>query len=191
MLGTPYRAAKRAQIAAGYWVAIWGAGPIGLGELMVARHLGARTATIDLSDYRLDMARNLGADMVLNPKRDDVVSALRRWTAERGVDVAFDCVGDQTVAREGLSALRERGTLVVVGVSDQLTLNPWEDLIRRELTLFGTRNFNTAEFGEMVELVRRGLPVERIVTHRFALSEAERAFELFRSGECGKIVFVD
>ena len=52
------------------------------------------------------------------------------------------------------------------------------------------RNFNAAEFDEMVALVQRGLPVEQAVTHRFPLSEAEAAFELFRSGDCGKILFV-
>ena len=73
----------------------------------------------------------------------------------------------------------------------ELSLNPWEHLICRELTVFGTRNFNTAEFDEMVALVQRGLPVEQTVTHRFPLSEAEAAFDLFRTGECGKILFVD
>jgi threonine dehydrogenase-like Zn-dependent dehydrogenase len=143
-----------------------------------------------MSDYRLEMARGLGADLVLNPGRDDVHAVLMDWTQGRGIDVAFDCVGRQAVAEQALAALKKRGTLVVVGVSHQLELNPWEHLICRELTIFGTRNFNTAEFDEMVALVQRGLPVERAVTHRFPLAEAEAAFDLFRSGECGKILFV-
>jgi threonine dehydrogenase-like Zn-dependent dehydrogenase len=165
MLGTPFRGVKRARLIPGDRVAVWGAGPIGLGALMVASRLGARVASLDLSDYRLAMAQDLGADLVLNPTRDDVHEALQ-------------------------DAVRERGTLVVVGVSHKLTLNPWEDLICRELTIFGTRNFNAAEFDEMVALVRRGLPLEQAVTHRFPLAEAEAAFELFRSGDCGKILFV-
>jgi len=75
-----------------------------------------------------------------------------------------------------------------VGVSHALTLNPWEDLICRELTVFGTRNFNASEFDQMVALVRRGLPVQNIITHRFPVGQAEAAFTLFRSGECGKVV---
>jgi threonine dehydrogenase-like Zn-dependent dehydrogenase len=67
-------------------------------------------------------------------------------------------------------------------------LDPWEHLICNELTIFGSRNFNTAEFDEMIALVRRGLPVEQAVTHRFPLAEAEAAFALFLSGECGKIL---
>ena len=190
MLGTPFRGVKRANLLPGDQVAVWGAGPIGLGALMVASWFGARVASVDLSDQRLGMAKNLGAELVLNPNRDHVPEALAAWTQGRGLDVAFECVGSQVVAEQGLATLKERGKLVVVGVSHELTLNPWEHLICRELTVFGTRNFNTAEFDEMVALVRRGLPAEKVVTHRFPLAEADAAFELFRSGECGKILFV-
>lgn len=191
MLGTPFRGGKRANLLPGDRVAVWGAGPIGLGALMVASWLGARVASVDLSDRRLEMAKSLGAELVLNPDRDDVLAALASWTQGRGIDAAFDCVGSQRVAEQGLAALKQRGKLVVVGVSHELVLNPWRDLICRELTVFGTRNFNTTEFDEMVALVQRGLPVEQTVTHRFPLSEADTAFELFRSGDCGKILFVD
>jgi propanol-preferring alcohol dehydrogenase len=190
MLGTPFRAVKRARLLPRDRVGVWGAGPIGLGALMVAKRFGARVAVLDLSDYRLEMARGLGADLALNPARDDPQEALLDWTGGRGLDVAFDCVGSELVAQQGLDALRVRGTLVVVGVSHRLTLDPWADLICRELTVFGTRNYNTGEFGEMIALVRRGLPVERVITHRFPLAAAEAAFQLFRSGECGKVLFV-
>jgi threonine dehydrogenase-like Zn-dependent dehydrogenase len=191
MLGTPFRGVKRANLLPGDQVAVWGAGPIGLGALMVASRFGARVASVDLSAQRLEMAQNLGAELVLNPSRDDVPAALWAWTQGCGIGTAFECVGSQVVAEQCLASLKERGTLVVIGVSHELTLNPWEDLICRELTVFGTRNFNAAEFDEMVTLVQRGLPVEQAVTHRFSLSEAEAAFKLFRSGHCGKILFVD
>jgi L-iditol 2-dehydrogenase len=188
MLGTPFRAVKRARLLPGDRVAVWGAGPIGLGALMVAHQFGAQVAILDPNAYRLDMARDLGADLALNPTRDDVQEALLDWTQARGLDVAFDCVGSEVVAHQALEAVKKRGTFVVVGVSHRLTLNPWEHLICNELTIFGSRNFNTAEFDEMIALVRRGLPVEQAVTHRFPLAEAEAAFALFLSGECGKIL---
>lgn len=190
MLGTPFRAVKRARLLPGDRVGVWGAGPIGLGALLVAKEFGAQVAILDPNDYRLDMARNLGADLALDPGRDDVREASLDWTDGRGLDVAFDCVGSQVVAHQALKVMKKRGTLVVVGVSYELTLNPWEHLICNELTIFGTRNFNTAEFGEMMALVRRGLPVDQVVTHRFPLAEAEAAFELFRSAECGKVLLV-
>ena len=157
---------------------------------MVASWFGARVASVDLSAYRLEMARDLGAELALNPGQDDIVAVLSEWTEGRGIDAAFDCVGHQAVAEQGLAALKKRGTLAVVGVSHELVLNPWQDLICRELTVFGTRNFNTAEFDEMVTLVQRGLPVAKAVTHRFPISEALPAFDLFRAGHCGKILFV-
>jgi len=188
MVGTTFRAVKRARLLPGDRVAVWGAGPIGLSAMLVARQFGARVASVDLSNGRLGMARSLGADLTLNPEHDDVQAALRDWTEGRGLDVALDCVGNQKVAETALGAVKKRGTLVVVGVSRALTLNPWEHLICRELTVFGTRNFNASEFDEMIALVRRGLPVQRIISHRYPLAEAEAAFELFRSGECGKVV---
>jgi threonine dehydrogenase-like Zn-dependent dehydrogenase len=188
MLGTSYRAVKRAGLIAGDRVAIWGAGPIGLGATMVARRLGARAASLDLNEYRLDLARSLGAEITLNPMIDSVQAALRDWTEGRGLDAAFDCVGNEAAARQALDAVKVRGTVVIVGVSHRLTVNPWEQLICREVTMFGTRSFNTAEYDEMIALVRRGLPVKEVVTHRFPLAQAEAAFDLFRSGQCGKVL---
>jgi 2-desacetyl-2-hydroxyethyl bacteriochlorophyllide A dehydrogenase len=188
MLGTSYRAVKRAGLLPGDRVAIWGAGPIGLGAAMVARRLGARVASLDLNEYRLDLARSLGAEITLNPTYDDVQAALRDWTEGCGLDAGFDCVGSEAAARQALDAVQVRGTVVIVGVSHTLTVDPWEQLICREATLLGTRSFNTAEYDEMIALVRRGLPVDQVVTHRYPLAEAEAAFDRFRTGQCGKIV---
>lgn len=193
MLGTPFRAVKRAQLVPGDKIAVWGAGPIGLGLMMTAARFGVEVAMIDLSEYRLNMARSFGhagPALVLNPGQDPVSEALRDWTNGRGIDAGFDCVGSEKVCQQALSNLKKRGKLVIVGVSHRLTLNPWEDFICRELTVIGTRNFNTADFDQMAGLIRSGLPLLQVVTHRFPLSEAEDAFTLFRSGECGKILIL-
>jgi 2-desacetyl-2-hydroxyethyl bacteriochlorophyllide A dehydrogenase len=188
MLGTPYRGLKRAQLTPGSKIAIWGAGPIGLGLLMTARHFGLQVAVIDINNYRLTLAKGFSPDLVLNPKTDPIIETLRDWTQGRGVEAAFECVGNESAAQLALSTIKKRGKLVIIGVSHQLVLNPWEDMICRELTLIGTRNFNTKEFDEMAALVRSGLPLTQVVTHRFPLSEAEQAFQLFKSGESGKIL---
>jgi 2-desacetyl-2-hydroxyethyl bacteriochlorophyllide A dehydrogenase len=191
MLGTPFRAVKRARLMPGQHVAVWGAGPIGLGALMSAKRFGVKVASIDLSDSRLSMAKSVGADMTINPKTTDVKKMILDWTDGRGLDVAFECVGNEKAAQQGLENLKKRGALAVVGVSKSITLNTWEQLICREITVFGSRNYNTSEFSEMVGLVRTGLPVEKAVTHRFPLDQAEEAFRVFRSGEGGKILLVN
>ncbi len=189
MLGTAYRGVKQANLVPGDQVAIWGAGPVGLSALLVTSRLNAYVAILDFNEYRLKMARDLGADLVLNPAGNDVREVLLDWTHGHGIDVAFECVGSEKAAQQALPVIKKRGKLGVIGVSEHLALNPWDDLIRQELTVYGSRSFILPEFNEMMALVRRGLPVEQIVTHRFELAESDAAFSLFQSAECGKIVF--
>ena len=188
MLGTPFRAVKRAGLQRGDQVAVWGAGPIGLWALMSAAWLGARVAVVDMSDYRLDMAKALGAELTLSPAQADVLPALEEWSGGRGIEVGFECAGNERAGQQALQALKKRGKLAIVGVSHKLELDPWY-MICNELTIYASRSFNTAEFDEMVSTVRRGLPVTQVVTHRFPLAQAEEAFAVFRSGQCGKVVF--
>ncbi len=191
MMGTPYRALRRARVTTGDTVGIWGAGPIGLTLLMMAQRLSARAAIMDTSDYRLDLARRHSPDLVLNPARDSVPGELHAWTRGCGMAAAFDCVGSEAVCRQAIRALAPRGKLVVVGVSRSLTLDPWQDLICNELTILGTRNFNANDFPDMVALVQAGLPLLDAVTHRFSLARAVEAFEVFKGDRCGKILIVD
>lgn len=191
MLGTPFQAFKRAGLRAGEQIAIWGAGPIGMGLLMTAVQAGVRAAVMDTSEYRLKLARDFQPEVVINPGADDVGDRLRKWTDGRGVRAGFDCVGSEKVCLQALPNLSKKGTLVVVGVSHRLTIDPWEHLICRELTILGTRNFNTGYFPEMARLIEGGLPVLKTVTHRFPLEKAAEAFSLFASGECGKILIVE
>jgi threonine dehydrogenase-like Zn-dependent dehydrogenase len=189
MLGTSYRAVKRANLSPGDQVAIWGAGPIGLSALLVAKWLGAEPIIVDFNEYRLGMAKSLGAALTVNSKKDDVAEKIWHFTNRRGVDVAFECVGSEQAASQALPLIRKRGKMAFVGVSDHFVVNPWEDLIQRELTIYGSRCFVVPEFDELSSMVRRGLPVTDIVTHRFPIAEAEEGFNTYLSTECGKVVF--
>jgi threonine dehydrogenase-like Zn-dependent dehydrogenase len=62
-------------------------------------------------------------------------------------------------------------------------------MIKRELTIYASRNFNTHEFNEMVSMIRNGLWADKVVTHRFPLKDAEKAFQVFLTENCGKIIF--
>lgn len=188
MLGTAYRGVKRAGLFPRDQVAVWGAGPVGLSALLVANWLGAQVAVIDLNHHRLEMARSLGADLVLDPAADDVEATLHEWTAGMGLDVAFECVGSEKAAQQALPLVKRRGKLAFIGVSEHFSMNPWQDLIQQERTLYGSRCFVVPEFDEMISMVRKGLPLEQIVTHRFPLADAEAAFGLFLSAQCGKII---
>lgn len=188
MLGTSYRAVKRLAPLAGDTVGIFGAGPIGLAALLVAKLYGTLVISIDLNEYRLEMAKRLGADHVLNACEASVLDAIQELTSGTGLDAALECVGAQITTQQALNAVKKRGTVVLVGVSHSVTVNPWEQFIQREVTMFGTRNFNIREYNEMVALVRRGLPIEDIITHRFPLERAEEAVAVFGGAQCGKVI---
>jgi propanol-preferring alcohol dehydrogenase len=188
VVGTAFRGVKRGDPLPGDKVAIWGAGPVGLSALLCARWFGAEVASVDLNEFRLGMAKDLGAEMALDPEKVDIQEALMRWTGGRGLDIAYECSGYEGSVHQGLSALKKRGKLGIIGVSHSLRLNPWEQLICQETTIYGSRNFTLPMFDEMIAMVRRGVPIEKIVTHRFLLEEADKAFEVFCSPECGKIV---
>jgi propanol-preferring alcohol dehydrogenase len=190
MLGTAYHGVKRAGVLPGNHVAVWGAGPVGLSTLLVASYLSTEVAVVEPNTYRQGLARSLGASLVLNPVVENVRQILMDWTKGRGVDVAFECVGSEEAATQALAVVGRRGKLAFIGVSKHFSFNPWVDLMQRELIMYGSRSFVLPEFDEMVAIVRRGLPVERIITHRFPLREAEAAFDIFRSGQCGKVLFL-
>lgn len=188
VLGTAYRGVTKAGLMPGDQVAIWGAGPIGLEAATVATWLGARVAILDPSKYRLEMAKYLKPELMLDPTQKGVKEALMDWTNGRGLDVGYDCVGNENAIHQAMDAVKKRGKVGIIGVSRSLTVDPW-DMIQRELSIYATRNFNTNQFAEMTALIQRGMPVDFVVTHKFPLKDAEKAFALFRSGECGKIVF--
>ena len=188
MLGTAYRAVKRLAPLPGDTVAVFGAGPIGLAALLVLKLCRARVIVVDLNQYRLEMAGRLGADHTVDSSTADALKATKELMQGRGVDAAVECVGAEATTQQALNAVKYRGKVALVGVSHKVTVNPWQQFIQREVTMFGSRNFNAREYEELVALVGRGLPVERIITHRFSLQQAERAFAVFGGGHCGKVI---
>ncbi len=190
VLGTAYSGVKKASILPGDQVAVWGAGPIGLEAAISAKMFGGRVAIIDLAPYRLNMAKNVGAELVLNATDPGLKQQIMNWTDGRGLDIAYECVGSEKAALQGLGLLKNMGTLGLIGVGESLTINYW-DVIQRQIKFYASRNSNVNEFTEMVSLIRRGMNVSQVVTHHFKLNDAEAAFKLFLSGECGKIVFTE
>lgn len=191
VLGTAFRGVKRANLKPGDQVAVWGAGPIGFEAAAVATFLGARVAVFEMSKYRRQMAEKYNhPEIMIDPHDQDAEAKIQEWTKGRGLDVGFECVGSEQAAQQALCMLKKRGTLAIIGVSHSLTIDPW-DFIQRELSLFASRNFNTHEFNEMIAMIRNGLWADKVITHRFPLKEAERAFDVFLSEQCGKVVFTD
>jgi len=191
VLGTAFRAYKRANLIPGEQIGIWGAGPIGFEVALVAKAMGSRIAVFEPNSYRAGMIKKkIQPELVLDPDDSDSETELAEWTEGKGVVAAFECVGNENAAQQAIRSLKKRGKLIIVGVSHQLCIDPW-NMIQKELSIIATRNFNTHAFSEMITLIRNGLKPEGVITHRFGFSNAQAAFTTFLSGDCGKIIFID
>lgn len=188
-IGTPYHALKRmGGVHAGQTVAVFGFGPIGQGFMTLLRHYGVRTIVSELSAYRRELAARLGASLVLDPSKEDVVARVREETGG-GADVSLDCSHHQETFTAALDAARVHGRVGWVGEKRSATLSPSDQAIRKELQITASWYFTAADFFEEYELYRRGLSVDGLITHRFDLADAPEAYRLFADGETGKVVF--
>jgi L-iditol 2-dehydrogenase len=161
-------------------IGILGAGPIGLSVLLACRSAfpGLTCYATDLIDARLDAARRCGAQWTGNPRREDVVQRIAA-AEPLGLEVIFECAGQQETLDQAISLLKPRGTLVIVGIPevDRISFDP-HALRRGELEIRNVRrqNRNTAE---AIELIASGaVDVDQLVTHRFPLAETAQAFDL-------------
>ena len=187
-LGVANKLLNRMGINGADTVAIFGAGPIGLGMTAVAAFLGGRCIAIEPHEYRRDLAQELGAVGAIDPANGDVEERLRLLTDGAGPSVAIVCVGIEAVLNQALAVAAGGGKVGLVGEMGQATIRPGETLIRKSLTLYGSWYTNWVEYFELLERTRAGLPAEAIITHTFPLDQAEEAYRVFDSGQSGKVM---
>src|SRR5208282_1267279 len=181
-------AAQLAQLKPGARVGIVGSGPIGLCTLLAVRaQAQASVYATDLVDERLAVARACGAAWTGNPRREDVIAAVRRLEP-LGMDAVFECAGEQDAIDQGLELLKPGGTLLIVGIPelDRISLNI--NLMRRnELRIINVRRQNEC-VERAIELIAGGrVDVRPLITHHFRLEETARAFELVSARRDGVV----
>jgi NADPH:quinone reductase-like Zn-dependent oxidoreductase len=179
----------RAGLQAGEWVLVWGAGSgIGSASIVLAKALGARVIATSSSDAKLELARGLGADAIVNHETGDVVEAVRQATDGPGADVVVEHVGEATW-QTSLQAARAHGRIAVCGATTGP--NPKASLHRiwwKQLTILGSTMGTKADFEGAYELVTSGR-ARPVIDSVFPLAEARAAHERMESGEhFGKIV---
>ena len=185
-VGTPYRAIRRMGIEAGDYVLITGAGPVGAAAATIAKFRNARVIVVDVNDYRLEQASRNGADHILNPEKVDVPANVRDITGG-GVDAALECSGIASAQVQCLDAVRAHGKVAFLGIkSETVSVNMARHFVLKELTLFGSWACTVPEHFEIAELIQRGMPIDRIITHRFCMDDAPAAIKAFFDGETVK-----
>lgn len=189
--GTAYGALKRLGVSGRDTLAIFGQGPVGLSAAQLATAMGARVIALDTNAERRELATGFGAEVIIDPSADDPVAALKDLTHGRGVDLAIDCSGAEPARLAAIRSTRTWGTVCFVGEGGDLTVDVSRDIMRKQLTLFGSWTFSSVTQAECARFVAdRGIKVDDLFSHRFTLEEAEAAYALFDTQTTGKGVFL-
>jgi threonine 3-dehydrogenase len=172
--------------------AVFGCGPIGLMSIAVAKAVGGTfVAAVDINEYRLDLAKELGADLIVNSMRDNPVAAILDETKGVGVDVVLEMSGAAPVYGQMVKVVRAGGRIALLGLpSKPLTVNFSDDIVMRGVTLQGITGRRVWETWVMSrELLRSGkLDLGPIITHRFSLEDYQKGMDLMTSGNSGKVI---
>jgi threonine 3-dehydrogenase len=171
-------------------VLITGAGPIGIMAVAIARHVGARHVVItDINDYRLALARRMGASRAINVARESLDDTMRSLGMMEGFDVGLEMSGNPGAFRELLRTMHHGGSVALLGIPPDDTAIDWNEVIFKGLTLkgiYGREMFET--WYKMVAMLQSGLDIQPIITHRLPLAEYREGFEIMRSGQSGKVI---
>jgi threonine 3-dehydrogenase len=176
----------------GHTMLVTGCGPTGLFAIAVARTAGASSIiATDVSEYRLDLARKVGADRAFNPQKEDPKIILDATDGE-GVDSAIEMSGHPSAVHLCFQYVKNAGRVCLFGIpSVPVDVDLANEIIFKGLRVYGItgrRIFDT--WYRLAGLFRAGLDIRPIVTHTFPLEEFQRGFELIDSGQCGKVVLL-
>lgn len=190
-LGNAVHAAFAADFA-GNDVTIFGCGPVGLSAVALTSTFGALSVTaVDINDYRLKLAGQMGATRTINPKGIDPVAEVHKDTGGRGAGVVLEMSGNEQAIKDAFRAVRNGGTVILFGIpSNEVQLNIADDFIFKEAHvrgIVGREMFNT--WYKLEAILKSGrLNLKPLITHRMALNQLEDAMKLVGTGNCGKIV---
>ncbi len=189
-IGAPHHALKRIGAAEGHTVGVFGLGPMGLGGVAIAAQKGCRVIGIDPVGYRREIAIKMGATDAVDPTAGDVVEQIKELTGGEGIDRALECCGREDALNAALDLAKPFGHVAMIGENKAATISPSNQFNRKEVTLSGSTVFPMPEFDEIMAVHQNGLPMEHFVTHRFSLEDADEAYQLFASGQTGKVLFI-
>ncbi|MQL52063.1 alcohol dehydrogenase catalytic domain-containing protein [Desulfofundulus thermobenzoicus] len=178
-LAVAVHAIRRLDLSEKNSIAILGSGTIGLLCLVVSKQYGFKQAICtDTAPYNLEMAIRLGADLAINPLKEDVVKAVRKFTGSRGVDAAVIAAGAPTIIDQASAMTRRRGEIVLVAMITEKVPVYSYSLVFNEQRLSGAMTYQSRDFEEAVRLINDGLDLCDLVTHRLPMEETQRGLEM-------------
>jgi threonine dehydrogenase-like Zn-dependent dehydrogenase len=189
--GTAFGALRRMGLNGSHTIAIFGQGPVGLSGTLLAAAMGARVIALDVGPERRALAKEFGAETVVDPRAGDPVQVLKGLTQGEGVDLALDCSASPEARTAAVRSVKTWGTACFVGEGGDVTLNVSQDLLRRQVTIIGSWTFSSVGQVECAGFIaERRIALKKLITHRFKLDEAAAAYKLFDTQTTGKGVFL-
>ncbi len=171
-------------------VLITGAGPIGIMAAAICRHNGARNVIVtDINDYRLELARQLGATATVNVSRESLEPAMKAARMVEGFDVGLEMSGSAQALSQMLDHMRNGGKLALLGLFGKTATMDMDKIILKGLTLqgiYGRRMYET--WYKMMAMVQSGLDLHKLITHRYHYTQFREAFEVMGTGQSGKVL---
>lgn len=171
----------------GETVVVQGAGPIGLLFTMLYKAAGATVIVSDIAEGRGALAKDIGADLYINPQKEDLTARVLAETGGLGADIIVDAVG--VLLGASIPLVKKGGHILVFGLNTaaEITLKPAQ-IVMNEIQIHGTY-IAKGTFPMATKILEKGLlPIEKIVTHRLPIQEFPRGLELMKSGEGSKVI---
>jgi threonine 3-dehydrogenase len=171
-------------------VLITGAGPIGIMAVAIVRHAGARFVVItDINDFRLDIARKMGATLAVNVTRESIADAQKKLGMVEGFDVGLEMSGNPAAFRHMIANMAHGGKIALLGLQPGGTDIDWNAVVFAGLTIkgiYGREMYET--WYKMTMMLQTGMDVSAVVTHRFPCEEFEKGFAAIRAGNAAKVI---
>jgi threonine 3-dehydrogenase len=171
-------------------VLVTGAGPIGVMAAAVAKHAGARYVVVtDLNEYRLELARRMGATRVVDVRRERLAEVQKALGMREGFDVGLEMSGSPAAFGEMIDNMCHGGRIAMLGIPSEAMAIDWHKVVFNMLTIkgiYGREMYET--WYKMTVMLESGLDLAPVITHRFAYTEFEQGFQAMLSGQSGKVV---
>ncbi|MGA2329584.1 MAG: L-threonine 3-dehydrogenase [Bryobacteraceae bacterium] len=171
-------------------VLITGAGPIGLMAAAIVRHAGARHIVItDVNPHRLDLAKNVGVTLAINPSATSLRDVQRQLGMQEGFDVGLEMSGSAAAFRSMLENMSHGGKIAMLGIPVHEMTIDWHAVIFKMLTIkgiYGREMYET--WYKMTVMIESGLDISSVITHRLPYTDYEQGFAAMREGRSGKVI---
>lgn len=182
---------SRGRIKADDKVCIIGAGPIGTAVMMVCKMLGAKVLITDVNSSRLIMAKELGADAIINPIEGNEKKELDNFTDKEGFSVVVDAAGFPETFEKAIDIASIAGRVVILGFSEKNSAITQKEITKKELDIIGSR-LHANKFPDVIKWIEKGLiKPKKLVTHHFHFSNIKEAIKLIEKtppGLCKAVI---